>query len=138
MISELDRNDLIRINELENSFHYVLKDIKSDLNNNPFSRYLLFIKNSKIIGYLNYYVIYNRIEIANFNVLEEYQNKGIGTKLLEYLIDKYKNVDNITLEVKEDNLKAIHMYKKMGFKKVSIRKGYYDGVDGILMELGMK
>lgn len=138
MISELDRNDLIRINELENSFHYVLKDIKFDLNNNPFSRYLLFIENSKIIGYLNYYVIYNRIEIANFNVLEEYQNKGIGTKLLEYLIDKYKNVDNITLEVKEDNLKAIHMYKKMGFKKVSIRKGYYDGVDGILMELGMK
>ena len=29
MIKELERTDLIRINELENSFNYVLKDIKT-------------------------------------------------------------------------------------------------------------
>ena len=134
MISELDRNDLIKINELNNSFNYVLKDVKSDLENNPFSNYLIYLIDGKIVGYLNFYLMYEKIEIANFNVLEEYQNKHIGTKLITYLIDKYNNVDNITLEVKESNDKAIHIYEKMGFKKVSIRKGYYNGIDGILME----
>ncbi len=138
MIKELEKNDLIRINELENSFHYVLKDIKSDLTNNPFSHYLLFIENNKILGYLNYYYMYEKLEIANFNVLEEYQNKHIGSSLLEYLISKFSDVENITLEVKESNSKAIHLYEKMGFNKVSIRKGYYNGIDGILMEKKMK
>ncbi len=138
MIKELG-NELNLIDELETSFNYVLKDIKSDLSNNPFSHYLLYLDNDKIVGYINYYLMYEKIEIANFNVLDNYQNKGIGTKLINYLIDKYKNiVDNITLEVKKDNIKAIHVYEKMGFKKVATREGYYQGTDGLLMERDMK
>lgn len=137
MIKELD-NELNLVDELENSFNYVLKDIKSDLLNNPFSHYILYFDNNKIVGYLNYYLMYDRIEIANFNVLEEYQNKGIGTKLIKFLIDNYRNVENITLEVKSDNNKAIHLYEKMGFKKVAIREKYYHGIDGILMERDIK
>ena len=68
MISELERNDQNKINELEKSFNFVLKDIKNDFLNNPFSHYLLFIDNN-ILGFINYYVMYDRIEIANFNVL---------------------------------------------------------------------
>ena len=41
---------------------------------------------------------------------------------------------NITLEVKEDNEPAIKLYEKFGFEKKAIREGYYNGVDGILME----
>jgi len=142
MINELDRNDVNRIQELENNFNYVLKDIKNDFLNNPFSHYLLFSKDKKIVGYINYYLLYDRIEIANFDVLKDYQNQGIGTKLLDYLIDAYSNrVNNITLEVRCDNAKAIGLYKKMKFEIVATRKGYYNGVDGILMErrmMGMK
>ena len=137
MIKELDGLNIDIINELESSFNYVLKDVKSDLNNNPFSHYLLFIENDKILGYLNYYLMYDRIEIANFDVLEDYQNKHIGTSLIEFLIKKYSNINNMTLEVREDNLKAIHIYEKMGFKKVAIRKNYYNEIDGILMEREM-
>ena len=45
------------------------------------------------------------------------------------LVDK-----NITLEVKIDNTPAIKLYKKFDFEEVALRKGYYNGVDGILME----
>ena len=138
MIKELDKLDNISITELNSSFNYVLKDVSKDLSDNPFSHYLLFIEENKIVGYLNYYLIYDRIEIANFNVLDKYQNKGIGTKLLDYLIKKYTDIVNITLEVRCDNTKAIHLYEKMGFIKKAIRKGYYNGVDGILLELGMR
>ena len=40
----------------------------------------------------------------------------------------------ITLEVSKENKAAIELYKKFNFNEVAIRKGYYNGVDGILME----
>ena len=138
MIKELNNEDDL-INELETSFNYVVKDIKKDLLNNPFSRYLVYIDNKKILGFINYYLMYDRIEIANFNVLEDYQNKHIGNKLLKRLItDFLGKVNNITLEFKKYNFKAIYLYKKYGFVEKSIRKEYYDGIDGILMERKMK
>lgn len=48
--------------------------------------------------------------------------------------DFIKRVDkDITLEVRIDNLPALKLYEKYQFKQVAIRKGYYNGVDGILM-----
>ena len=139
MIVELSINDENEIIELSYMFKKILGNVKDDLLNNPFSKYIVYLKNSKIVGYLNFYVMYDKIEIANFNVLEEFQNQGIGSSLLKYLIDKYKGVaSNITLEVKCDNKKAINLYEKNGFIRRAIRKGYYNGIDGILMERSME
>lgn len=44
------------------------------------------------------------------------------------------NVKSITLEVKETNIKAINLYEKFDFSKVAVRRKYYQGIDGILME----
>ena len=90
----------------------------------------------KIIGFLLYSLIYDRIEIEQFEVITKERGKGIGDKLLKYLIEKYQDTDikNITLEVKEDNIVAINLYEKYGFKKVSTREKYYDGINGLLME----
>ena len=98
---------------------------------NPFSHFVVYKKNKSIIGYLYYSLIYDRIEINQIEVLKSEQHKGIGTLLMDYLIKK--NMD-ITLEVKKDNVNAIKLYEKFSFKKVAIRKGYYNGVDGVLME----
>ena len=43
-------------------------------------------------------------------------------------------VKDISLEVRENNIPAISLYEKNGFEKKAIRKGYYKGIDGILME----
>ncbi len=98
---------------------------------NPFSHFVVYKKNKNIIGYLYYSLIYDRIEINQIEVLKSEQHKEIGTLLMDYLIKK--NMD-ITLEVKKDNVNAIKLYEKFSFKKVAIRKGYYNGVDGVLME----
>ena len=132
MIVEIKEKNLLE--RLEKTFPFVLKNVLNDIEINPFSHYLAYIKDDNILIYINYYLMYDRIEIANFNVLEKFQNQGIGSKLLDYLIKKYDNIKNITLEVKCDNYKAIKLYEKFSFSKKAIRKGYYNGVDGILME----
>ena len=65
-------------------------------------------------------------------VLDEYRNKGIGKALINKMLDN-KKIEKVTLEVKKDNKNAIMLYNSLGFKPVSIRKGYYSGVDAILM-----
>ena len=38
------------------------------------------------------------------------------------------------LEVKVDNINAIKLYEKFDFKVIHIRRGYYNGVDALIME----
>lgn len=138
MIIKITKDNLEFIKELENKFPNIFleNDIINDFKNNPYTNYLIYLIDNKIVGFINYYQIYERIEIVNFNVLEYFQNKHIGSLLLKKIINIAEENDskNITLEVRIDNQKAIYLYEKFGFKKVSIRKKYYNDVDGILME----
>lgn len=111
--------------------------IKEIINNdNPFSKGVQFIEDNNILGELKYSVIYERMEIDNIFVKEEYRGRGIGTKLMSYLVSEaiHNKVINITLEVRVSNNIAINLYKKFGFREVAIRKYYYGDEDAILME----
>lgn len=116
--------------------NFTYKLTKSKFSTNPYLKIITYVEKDKIIGFLLYSLIYDRIEIEQFEVITKERGKGIGDKLLKYLIEKYKerDVKNITLEVKEDNIVAINLYKKYGFKNVSTREKYYDGINGLLME----
>lgn len=116
------------------NFTYELTE--KEFSTNPYLKIITYVEKDKIIGFLLYSLIYDRIEIEQFEVITKERRKGIGDKLLKYLIEKYQDTDikNITLEVKEDNIIAINLYKKYGFKNVSTREKYYDGINGLLME----
>lgn len=134
MIEEFNIND---ITILVNTFNNLDKDkIISSINNNSFSKFYVYKINNIIVGYINFDLIYERMELIQINVKEEYQNNHIGSKLLEYMINYAKNnkVNSITLEVNINNSKAIYLYNKYNFKKISIRKAYYNGIDALLME----
>ncbi|MDO4996660.1 MAG: GNAT family N-acetyltransferase [Bacilli bacterium] len=128
MFIEVNKDSL---NILDNSF-IDKNTVSNDLDSNPFGHYLLLVEDNEVIGYIYYSDIYDRAEINQIEVNFIHRNCGKGSILLEKMIlvvDK-----NITLEVKIDNIPAIKLYKKYGFEQVAIRKGYYNGVDGILME----
>lgn len=130
MIKEYDSYPLFSVD----NFTYKLTE--KEFSTNPYLKIITFVEKDKVIGFLLYSLIYDRIEIEQFEVITKERGKGIGDKLLKYLIEKYKerDVKNITLEVKEDNIVAINLYKKYGFKNVSTREKYYDGINGLLME----
>lgn len=136
MIEKLNTN---QYNDLINSFPSVFTktNLESDLNNNPFANYYVYIDNNQIKGFIHFDLIYDRAELIQINVKEEFQNNHIASKLMEFMINECKNVKNITLEVNKNNEIAIHLYKKYNFQEKAIRKGYYNGIDGILMEKEM-
>ena len=105
--------------------------------NNPFSYNFVLASNNIIVGYLNFWVVPEGIELNNIAIHENYRGKGYGKLLLQFLIEcgKVFKSEKIFLEVKEDNLIAQKLYKKYGFKEIYIRKNYYsDNKDAIVME----
>lgn len=103
---------------------------------NPFGRRIEYFLDNLSIGFLEYSLIYDRIEIDNIKVDENYRGNGVGTKLMAYLVSHAieLQVVNITLEVRISNEIARKLYKKFGFQEVALRKYYYGDEDGILME----
>lgn len=54
------------------------------------------------------------IYIQDILILQKYQNRGIGKRLIEIILDKYKNIrQKVLLTDKEE--KNILFYKKVGF-----------------------
>ncbi len=103
---------------------------------NPYAKRIEFYQEDIVVGYLDYSLIYDRMEIDNFFVEENNRRCGIGKKLMSYLIAEAitNHVVNITLEVRITNEIARNLYKNFGFREVALRKFYYGDEDGILME----
>ena len=76
-----------------------------------------------------------RGEIDYIYVDLKYRKNGIAQALFNEMINNIGNV-SISLEVNVNNEAAIEFYKKNGFKIVSKREKYYQGVDGYLMVRG--
>ena len=129
MIIEFNKD--FKLNDYTSDVLYI-EEMYNDLDNNPFGKYLLLIENNEIIGYLYYSDIYDRIEINQIEVKSSLRQSGKGTLLMNELINN--NDKSITLEVNKNNIPALNLYKKFGFNEVAIRQGYYNGIDGILME----
>lgn len=56
-------------------------------------------------------------EIVTLYILPEWQNNGIGTKLLQHLLDWLGNERDVVLGVVPYNDKAIRFYEKFGFRQ---------------------
>ena len=93
-------------------------------------------EDDNIMGFADLKIIIDEADIMNIVVRKPYRHNGIGSILLEHLINyaKSKNLKSVTLEVNEHNLSAVHLYDKFAFDKIGIRKKYYNGEsDAIIM-----
>lgn len=70
---------------------------------------------------------YNHRAELSITVLREYWGQGIGTALMENLIDfsKEAGYKSIYLDVRSDNERAIYLYKKFGFKRLGVYHNYF-------------
>ncbi|HHQ4317706.1 GNAT family N-acetyltransferase [Clostridium perfringens] len=63
------------------------------------------------------------VGVITLMVNSDYQNKGVGSLLMDKLINLSESLNVIRLElcVFRDNYKAINLYKKFGFKEEGIK-----------------
>lgn len=104
------------------------------------SIYLVAEYEGEIVGhaFLEPYTLQSLRHIADLNIAVHlgWQNKGIGRRLLEQLIDRAKKssvIEKIQLNVRASNIPAITLYKKMGFQeegrlknRVKVKDRYID------------
>lgn len=107
---------------------------KSELEN-PNSTYIVIKSNDEILGFAGIWKAYDDVHITNIVTRKDIRNQGIGSKLLEELINiaKKTGLETLTLEVNENNHSAIHLYEKFGFKVLGIRKKYYNNTDNAII-----
>jgi len=70
----------------------------------------------------------DRINLINLLIRKQCQNKGYGTHLLKYTLNKIKQMDNIkvlVLNVNSKNKAAIRLYQKFNFQIVQKIENYY-------------
>ena len=91
-------------------------------------------------GYLLATIINDEAEILSVGVAPDQQRRGVGKRLLQHFFDHgaSRNMVIITLEVAEDNLPALGLYRHFGFAEFGRRKGYYkrgnQKIDAIMMK----
>ena len=111
--------------------------LKSELEN-PNSYYIVAKENDSIVGFGGLWKSIDDIHITNIVTKKILRKKGIGKSNLNELINQAKifGYNIITLEVNENNLPAISLYKEFGFEEIGIRKRYYNNMENaIIMNL---
>jgi len=76
-------------------------------------------------------------ELLSIAVERAERGKGLAKTMMEYCCNELakQGVQKFFLEVRESNIQAISLYKKLGYKKISERKKYYsNGEAAIIMQ----
>ncbi|MCR4436221.1 MAG: ribosomal protein S18-alanine N-acetyltransferase [Clostridiales bacterium] len=108
-----------------------------ELTGNKFAMYFTAGVNGKIVGYAGMWKVFDEGHITNVAVHPEFRRSGVGSALIEYLIEtaKENGIARMTLEVRRSNLAAQKLYRKYGFKECGTRKAYYadNSEDALIM-----
>ena len=103
------------------------------------SVFVLVDDSEEIAGYSVSDVVLDEGALDNLAVTAEKRGQGAGAMLLQNVLEDARNkgVKRFFLEVRKSNEKALKLYEKAGFTRLSVRKAYYqDPVeDAIVMEL---
>lgn len=103
---------------------------------NENSEYFVICEDEIVCGFAGLWFNIDEAHIMNIAVRKDFRKNGIGSELLNFLIDEAKSKKKmcITLEVRDDNIPAIELYKKFNFDILGRRKKYYNNVnDAIIM-----
>lgn len=82
----------------------------------------------RVVAYALLMIFAQEAHLANIAVDLKYRRSGIGTFLMDHLIEKAEseNCRAMFLDVRPSNREAVSMYEnKYGFKVLYQRKGYY-------------
>ena len=93
----------------------------------------------EIVGFIIGMIYYERKSlvghILTIDVPNAQRRKGIAKQLMREMekIFKDKGATACNLEVREDNIPALNLYEKLGYKQIAKLKNYYGNAHGIYL-----
>lgn len=92
-----------------------------------------------IVGFAGLWVMLDEAHLSVIAVRESHRRRGLGELLLLASVQKASDINArmVTLEARVSNVTAHNFYRKFGFEKVGVRRGYYtdNREDAVLMTL---
>lgn len=99
---------------------------------------MFVLKSNDVIGEICVLDVGNGLlEIKNLAIYPQYQRKGYGKMLIEFVCNKYKNDFNFIQVGTGDSTLTIPFYEKCGFEKSHILKNFFkDNYNHPIVECG--
>ena len=123
MLEDTKKKDLNIIYDFMNEVDLHIRDIQKYIDMH-FKDIKMIKKDNHIIGMIIYYKENEIYFLDAIYIKEEYRNLGIGHNILNKLIKNQKK-SIIQLWVFKDNIKAIKLYKNLGFEIIKETKKRY-------------
>ena len=129
-IRKMERQDVVQVSLLEKETfsapwpEQAFLDVFEDVN----IYYYVADIGGEIVGNCGVRNIVGEGEITNVAVRKDWRNRKIGQKMLEVLLQEGEDagIQAFTLEVRESNHTAVHLYQKLGFVTEGVRKNFYE------------
>lgn len=91
-----------------------------------------------IVGYTVCWRVLDEVHLLNVAVHVEHRGAAVGRRLVEDVLAVGRATGGrvVYLEVRAGNVAARRLYRRLGFRDLGVRRGYYGpGQDAIVMEL---
>jgi [ribosomal protein S18]-alanine N-acetyltransferase len=99
-----------------------------ELARNEFARlYVLRLPGIPVAGFCACWIVVDELHINTIAVAAEHRGRGLGSALMRHIMQEVvdQGVTRATLEVRESNHAARHLYERLGFVPAGVRHGYY-------------
>ena len=139
VIRDFEMKDYSKVMEIENLTFVAPwneKEMLYEINDNEFSLIGVATIDEQVVGFYDFWITFDSATIAQIAVHPSYQHLGIGSLMMKEILKEcsIKKVNNITLEVRKNNVKAINFYEKHGFiTRLTKEKYYSNGDDALYM-----
>jgi len=129
-------DDILLIEQLSFAEPWSREAYWHELAENELAHYYGCFLQQRLLGFGGFWQILNEGHIANVAVHPDYRSLGLGQLLVAHLIAACRALGGtaMTLEVRQSNVAAQGLYRKLGFASAGLRPNYYDnGENAVIM-----
>lgn len=138
-------DEVLAIEQACFSSPWTRKMLAAELSGNQFANFLIakcpdpLSGSFAVVGYFCFWVVFEEVRLMNLAVLGPFRRQGVATKLVCTALQTglERGASRAMLEVRESNLEAQTLYRRLGFRQTAKRSRYYNHPeeDAVLMEM---
>ncbi len=126
-LSERDLDEIVAIEKASFSNPWTRQMYLRELQNPDVSFLYVLRLQGAIAAFCSFWLVLDEIHINNLAVRPDFQGQGLGTALLQHVLEAgaTRGAERATLEVRRSNAPARRLYERLGFEVAATRPNYY-------------